>query len=475
MTRINAFHDSALRSILRRDYSQSNSSTPQGQTENSLKDGLEKASREHSEISLKDESLLLFTVAVGEQYRKQQASILQDQACYAYHHNMIRGIDTRKMHVIYDALQLSENDVGPYYGNNEWYMNHGWRWAWTKAFSLLSLLETGEGFDWVVYMDPDCEVLNPEFDFKSLLKHAKHLAEQSGYSWDAYHAILSQTSPGRKDISSRVGGPTNNDIIILRRSKEAIRFLRKWVSHRDCECWVDQGAFYIETIRWIRDYLHRHNISIKGRTVEEIAEGGKACDERFSEESKKKAIEFLKSQTCFDEHVRRMKRRCTWTTPGPMTCSCNFIECSISAFKRFGFTLFDPSENGDKEEPKKYNNNTRYNTPTDERRIHIPPPVMTISELDSSQAPFLMFGRHGNASAVSEECRAKLPMNAHDEPESETRAFWTQNATIHRQGVPDSQTNLRADSSEVSQLSESMADTSIIRKVKANGVHFLVI
>jgi len=345
--------------------------------------------------------VVLFSVAVGESYRRGVDATLRRQACYAHRHNMARAIDTRNMYEIYDALHLKEEDVGKYYGNMSWYQDHGWRWAWGKAFSLLSLLETGKGFDWVVYLDPDVEIGLPEIGMKELFEHAKGIAESSGYDWDLYHMIIMHTGP--------IGGPTNNDIIILRRSKEAIRFLRMWIRHSDCECWVDQGAYYLEVLRWVSSYLYEHQEILQGRVnASSIDEAKHTCDERYSPENKEKAMRFLKGMNCFDPKQRAKSRRCTWTTPGPMMCGCSFINCNVKAFQTLGFHPFLGSE-----EKRKRTFGRAYRPGP----VHVPPPALTMSNMDETKiTPFHIFSmdhHEREVEHISHGCSLAIPKGAH--------------------------------------------------------------
>lgn len=287
--------------------------------------------------------IALATVGVGRRYLAHERQRLLHQSCYALVNNMTRIIESRDLFSLEKSLNETEGPLLGKYASNlhEWYDGHGWKWAWTKPIGMLAMLldppppppdvtvkDDGSWFDWILYMDPDVAIES----FASLVPIFEQLdaaAARTGRPETDYHIIYSSGKPGGE---RNVGGPTNNDIFLVRNTPEAVDFLRAWTKHSDCECWVDQGAFYIELMRYqARKMLEAGLVEAANAT-----QGGGGCDHKFSAPEKEKARKFLEAKGCFKSRQLRM---CTWTKPGPMMCSCSFVNCFIEGWQTLGYNM----------------------------------------------------------------------------------------------------------------------------------------
>lgn len=294
--------------------------------------------------------VVIVTVGVGPSYLAREKERLILQSCYALVNNMTHIIETRDLFTLANHLEHAKlanasnpsNLLGRYAERlHEWYGNHGWKWAWTKPLALLALIldppppppgakvsPDGVWFDWMLYLDTDVatQSLAPLWPIFSQLDAA---AERTKTDRREYHLVITTGTP---EGNRRTGGPTRNDVLLVRNSPESAAFLRAWAGHSDCECWVDQGAFYIELLR----FAARARLASGKINPGQAKRGGSSCDGRFSPAEKKKAMSFLTDHKCFEGNTAR---KCTWTKPGPMLCSCAFGDCFSAGWTALGVDM----------------------------------------------------------------------------------------------------------------------------------------
>jgi len=346
-----------------------------------------------------EQKILIMTVAVGRGYREENEWWMRQRDCYAMKHGYMHAVETRNYFQIFQDLGLKESDVGQYFKDKDikdWYGNHGWRWAWTKAYALLDLLINGgpEGsdFDWVFYADPDVAVVNESISLSKIIHEAKKVAKKSGYEWKDYHMIWDLDISHQESKVDYRAGPTNNDKFLLRRSSASIDFLKNWIAHTDCACWVDQGAFYFEMIRWQGRYL-RDFKQFKGPEGFDWKNLSSSCDGNLAPEKQEKARRFLKAHNCERDGAKK-SRRCTWTVPAKMTCDCQFINCILRSQKYAGIRL------------------SRARVP------HVPPPVyfFNLDEEYSLHSAFHQKKGQGDSVFPEARCMYSSPPNYYIDP-----------------------------------------------------------
>jgi hypothetical protein len=168
---------------------------------------------------------------------------------------------------------IARNEVGPYINDEELFAGHKWYNAWTKPYALLGEMLSSR-FHWFLFLDLDAQVdytmistpltkFIPEDRDAAEDVRNQNMKRKRGYASGITH-IRTPFTPDwyykESDyhvVAPAYGMPKNPKFemafstftFMVRSSHESELLMRAWLGHSDCNCWVEQSAFWLEMLR----------------------------------------------------------------------------------------------------------------------------------------------------------------------------------------------------------------------------------
>jgi len=156
-----------------------------------------------------------------------------------------------------------------------------WVESWQKPMLILDAMSSGR-FSFVIYLDADTSIPILSRDVTDFIPVAAINAD--------FSARLNSSS-GAKEDDVHLVAPLKHDngqlrfsawFIMLRASTWSNSFLRRWLAHSECDCWIEQGALWVELLRATTEL---HNAPALHS----------ACDALWSNKTKARLTAFLNS------------------------------------------------------------------------------------------------------------------------------------------------------------------------------------
>ena len=250
-------------------------------------------------------------------------------------------VDTRSFCVLKQDSDLSQLAIGPYEAlcddasvHSRWYANHGWKWAWTKPWTIMRLaLDYQHTYGeerarkdepvpphYMYYVDGEAVPKGDDLEGTSLFpmfEHRRRIAESHSQSPLSYPWIFQTSTNGITDHGAKTW---HSDQFILGIASPVIhRFLARWINHSDCEAWVEQGAYFIEALRTLEETAPHVHYAEEDR--------GQPCGRRYSPAARRGTQQWLNRSVCAGT---TRARQCTWSTPTPMACAATSFDACFS-------------------------------------------------------------------------------------------------------------------------------------------------
>lgn len=372
-------------------------------------------------MPLFDHTFTVVQLAVGPEYVR---SILANEYtvatiiryCIRNRHGYV--LHTKSLCQLQRVMKIDPAEIGPYFDicdpnslRSRWYGKQGWKWAWTKPWTLLYTMGMLSASKWrkthsahyMYYIDMEAVIFQSKPDanqpsLKRLLAMNKQAAETYGFNPKQFEMHMPS---GDHESPPHLGNTMSSDdqMMFDMSSVGARDFLRNWIRHSDCEAWADQGAYFIEILRWTEREATKSGVYVPNLTLAEHAArdenrdcnvnsnqllpptcmtevsesgtlswGGNGCGGQncslgkfqsdqpvnvdcrihYDVEIKKGVFDWLENQVgCLKRaedvnivNIDPNSRRCTWTTPTSMACGAyDFSRCFQQALALFGVRL----------------------------------------------------------------------------------------------------------------------------------------